>query len=154
MRFRIFPLIPALLLLATAMGGCDTATQGVGEAAGGVPPGKARVYFYRDAAYYDGLQWTTVSLNGESVGSSGPGTVFYRDIAPGSYRIEARSDKLYPAQVKTVAVAPGSTTYIKLEAQPYWGQSGWLWTGNTFIVAVIDPAIAHLQISTLRPTSG
>ena len=153
MNFRIFPLISALLLSA-ALSGCDTATQAVDGREAAVPPGKARLYFYRDAAYYDGLEWTTVSLNGEAVGASGPGTVFHRDIAPGTYRVEARSDKLYPAQVKMVAVAPGSTTYIKVEAQPYWGQSGWLWTGNTFIVAVIDPVIAHYQISTLHPTSG
>lgn len=153
MKFRIFSLLSALLLGA-ALGGCDTATQAVDGGAAAVPPGKARLYFYRDAAYYDGLQWTTVSIDGDSVGASGPGTVFYRDIAPGTYRIEARSDKLYPAQAKTVAVAAGSTTYIKVEAQPYWGQTGWLWTGNTFIVAVIDPVIAHYQMSNLRLTSG
>lgn len=153
MKYRIFSLISALLL-SVAVSGCDTATQSVDGSAAAVPPGKARLYFYRDAAYYDGLEWTTVSLNGDRVGASGPGTVFYRDVAPGTYRVEARSDKLYPAQVKTVAVAPGSTTYIKVQAQPYWGQSGWLWTGNTFIVAVIDPVIAHYQMSSLRLTSG
>lgn len=153
MRTRLFRMIPGLLLAAW-LGGCDTATQAMQGPVAPVPAGEARLYFYRDANAYDGTQWTTVSLNGVPIGASGLGTVFYRDVVPGTYRIEVRSDKLYPDQDKTVRVAPGSTTFVKVQTQPYWGQSGWLWQGNTFLVAIVDPAIARQQISTLRQTSG
>ncbi len=120
-----------------------------------LPPDKARLYIYRDPTVYDPLVWTAVSLNREVVGSSAPGSVFYRVVAPGTYRIEARSDKLYPGQVKTVVVQPGSTTYVKVEAQPFWGQSGRQWQGNTFVVvAIIDPAIGIYQTSRLQLTPG
>jgi hypothetical protein len=34
------------------------------------------------------------------MGSSAPGTVFHRDVAPGTYEVEARSDELYPNQFR------------------------------------------------------
>jgi len=87
--FVAFPLLAALL----ALGGCGTAPQSpMTESA--VPSGKARVYFFRDADYYDAMVWTTVSLDGRPVGASAPGSVFFRDVAPGTYRVEARSDQL------------------------------------------------------------
>lgn len=153
MRIRFLAAIPALLL-AGGLSGCDTTPQMMDGAANAVPPGKARLYFYRDATTYDGLQWTTVSLNGATVGAAAPGTVFYRDVAPGRYQVSARSDKLYPNQAKTVVLGPGTTTFVKVEPQPYWGQTGWLWFGNTFIVAVVDPAVGQDQISSLRLTPG
>ena len=116
---------------------------------------KARLVFYRGGdPYYDGLVWTRVSLNGERIGASAPGTVFYRDVAPGSYRIAVDSEKLYPNQSKTVAVEPGSTTFVKVLNLPYWGQSGVQWSGWTFSVAVVDPAIGQYEIGPLELTSG
>ncbi|HZB93549.1 MAG TPA: DUF2846 domain-containing protein [Stellaceae bacterium] len=153
MRTRHFRTISGLLLAAW-LGGCDTATQAVQGPVPPVPAGEARLYFYRDADVYDGTEVTTVSLNGAPTGASGLGTVFYRDVAPGTYRISVSSDKLYPDQDKTVQVGAGSTTFVKVESQPYWGQSGWEWQGNTFLVAIVDPAIASEQISTLQRTAG
>ncbi len=153
MRARFLPAMLALLLSGW-LGGCDTAPQVTGAAIPPVPPGKARLYFYRSPDIYDAPEWTTVSLNGAVVGASAPGTVFYRDVAPGRYRIEARSDKLYPDQVKTVVAAPGMTIFVKVESQPYWGQTGWLWQGNTFLVAIVAPALGYEQISRLPLTPG
>lgn len=143
-----------VLLAGLCLAGCDTAPQAPGVAAQAVPPGKARLYFYRVADFYDGPEWTTLSLNGVAVGTTGPGTVFYRDVSPGRYLIAASSDKLYPDQTKTVVVAPGSTIFVRVEAQPYWGQTGWLWQGNTFIVAIVAPALGSAQISNLSLTPG
>lgn len=142
-----------LFWLLAALIGCDTAPQQK-LALPAVPAIKARLIFYRAANPYDGLVWTKVSLNGEPVGASAPGTVFYRDLAPGTYQIEVDSEKLYPHQFKTVAVEAGSTTFVKVVGLPYWGQSGMQWWGYTFTVAVIDPAIGQYEIGPLQLTSG
>lgn len=117
-----------------------------------VPQGMARLVFYRELNPYDPLVWTAVSLNGEIIGNSAPGQVFYRDVAPGTYAIEARSDQLYPHQIKTVALAPDSTTYVRVETRPVWNVSGWQASGNTFVIGIVDPSVARLQIDQIRRT--
>jgi hypothetical protein len=153
MRIQVLSVISAALL-AASLGGCVTAPRTREALVMPVPPGKARVYFYRDPDYYDGLEWTVLSLNGVRVGTVAPGTVFFRDIAPGRYRVDVRSDKLYPDQAKTISVAPGTTIFVRVEAQPFWGQTALLWQGNTFLVAIVAPTIGEYEISHLRLTSG
>jgi hypothetical protein len=149
MRTRWFLLfcLPLVLL------GCGATTQPK-LALPAVAATKARLIFYRDGNPYDTLVWTRVSLNGENVGASAPGTVFYRDVAPGTYRIGVDSEKLYPDQAKTVVVEPGSTTFVKVVGLPYWGQSGLQWWGYTFTTAVVDPAVGQYEIGALKLTSG
>jgi hypothetical protein len=97
---------------------------------------------------------TSVSLNRQPVGSLGPGYVFFRDVAPGTYAVEARSERLYPGQVKTVVVKPGSTVFVKVVNIPWWGQSPRQWTGETYVATIVDPAIGRIQIGNLRLTPG
>jgi len=119
------------------------------------PPTKARLYIYRDTSTYGSQAWTAVSLNHMKIGDSAPGTVFYRDVAPGTYEVEVRSDKLYPDQFKTVQLAAGSITFAKIEDQPAWDKSGFGRLGTTFVVVIVDdPAIASAQMSGLRLIPG
>lgn len=118
------------------------------------PADKARLYIYRDATVYGSQLWTAVSLDRTRVGDSAPGTIFYRNVAPGTYEVEVRSDKLYPDQFKTVRLAPGSITFVKIQEQPLWGQSGFGSKGTTFVVTIIDPAVATAEISRLRLVPG
>ncbi len=150
MKRRAFLAIP---VIAAAIAGCGTMPQRQ-LALPAVAPTKARLVFYRSGSNpYDGLVWTKVLLNGQPVGDSGPGTVFYRDLAPGTYYIEVYSDKLYPNQFKTVVVEPGSTTYVKIVSEPYWGHER-DWQGHTFIVAIVDPAIGRYEVGPLQLMPG
>lgn len=138
-----------LALCAAALAACGSFTC---ERPGAFPPpaaGTARLFFFRAPGPYDLQAWTAVSLNGQRVGDSGPGTVFWRDVPPGRYEIEVRSDRLYPDQFRTVAIGPGISTYVEVQALPHWGQSGFGRTGDTFAVAVTDPALARRQIAAL-----
>ena len=153
MRMRIFAALMAVLATLW-LGGCDTAPQMSPSSIPAVAADKARFFFYRDSTVYDSLLWTAISLDGESVGSLGPGQVFYRDVAPGTYRVSVRSDQLYPGQVKTVAARPGNTIFVRVADLPFWGQSAREWRGTTFVPTVIDPAIGQIQIAKLRLTSG
>lgn len=149
MRRRVFLGIAATALLA----GCDTAPQQK-LALPAVAPTKARFIFYRSGGSpYDGLVWTRIWLNGIAVGDLGPGAVFYRDLPPATYHIEARSEKLYPNQFKTVTVEPGSTTFVKIVSEPYWGHER-DWQGDTFVVAIVDPAIGQSEIGPLQLMPG
>jgi hypothetical protein len=145
--------LAVLALSVLSLVSCTTAQcERPGSAA--PPAGLARFYFFRSAAVYDSQQWTAVSLNHQKVGDSAPGGVFYRDVPPGRYEIEVRSDKLYPNQFKTVVVAPGSTTYVAVQNLPHWSQGGWQTQGTTFAVSIVDPTLAVRQIAALCPTQG
>jgi hypothetical protein len=144
----------ALVLGALALAACGTAHY---ARPGSEPPpaaGTARLYFYRDLSYRS-MVWTTVSLNHRRVGDSAPGTVFYRDVPPGRYEIEVRSDQLYPDQFKTVVLKAGDIAYVKVQEVLQWGQTAWgPKGGTTFVVTVIDPALAKREIATLGLTGG
>jgi hypothetical protein len=118
------------------------------------PADKARLYIYRDASIYGSQVWTEVSLDRAPLGSSAPGTVFYRDVAPGTYEVEVRSDHLYPDQFKTVTLAPGDVTLVKIEDQPDWGKSAFGPKGTTFVVVIVDPGLGRAEIGGLRLVPG
>jgi Protein of unknown function (DUF2846) len=118
------------------------------------PADKARLYIYRDASIYGSQAWTMVSLDRARLGDSAPGTVFYRDVAPGTYEVEVRSDRLYPEQFKTVKLVPGGITFVKIQEAAHWGQSGFGMNGTTFVVTVVDPAFARAEIGGLRLVPG
>ena len=150
---KVYTLL-ALSLIAIGLGGCAPAgPEGPSAAAAPLSADRARVYVYRDLNPYDTPVWTAVSLNGEKVGDSAPGTVFYRDVMPGTYEIEVRSDMLYPNQFKTVALAPGSTVFAKIQEARSWGKS-FQWQGNTFVVTIVDPAVGRGEIGALRLVAG
>jgi len=135
---------------AAILMGCDSAPQDPLVGVAGVPAGMVRLYFYRENRPYDALVWTAITLNGRVVGSSAPGTVFYRDVAPGTYRIDARTDELYPDQAKTVVVKPGMTVFVRIASAGAYGKSDLQWRGNAFVVQIVDPAVAQLQMRRLE----
>lgn len=143
----------AAFVIAIGIGGCAPPRREGPSAVAPLLADRARVYVYRDLNPYDTPVWTAVSLNGERVGDSAPGTVFYRDVMPGTYEIEVRSDMLYPNQFKTVALAPGSTVFAKIQEARSWGKS-FQWQGNTFVVTVVDSAIGYAEIGALRLVAG
>jgi len=140
--------------LAAILLGCNGGPQDPLVGVGGVRAGMGRIYFYRENKFYDAQIWTAVSLNRRVVGSSAPGSVFYRDVAPGTYLIEARSDELYPDQARTVVVKPGMIVFARIAVVPAYGKSDLQWMGNTFVVQIVDPAVARLQVRQLELTQG
>jgi hypothetical protein len=61
---------------------------------------------------------------------------------------------LYPEQAKTVVMAPGTTTFVKIANLPYWGQTARRWLGTTFVVVIVDPAIGQVEIGGLQLAPG
>jgi hypothetical protein len=129
-----------------------------------VPPGSARIYFYRYLEPYETIAETEAYLNGNPVGVTETGTVFYRDVTPGKYTISVRSDGVFPDQSKTVILKPGDVSYARVESIKSWvpcgggggGRSGGATEGceDTFVVVMIDPTIAQADMRDLRYIPG
>jgi hypothetical protein len=144
MRGDLLSIVAAALMLASCAG---EAPRGPEPA---LAPDKARLYVYRELNPNRSLLWTKVSLDGQPIGSAGPGTVFYRDVPPGLYRIEVASDQVYPDQFRTVRLAAGSRTFADIQQLPYWGNPSYESQGATFIVRIVDPALGAQQVAHLR----
>ena len=85
--------IVLLRLLLPALTGITLfATAGYGQwapprPAPSIPPGEARVWFYRDAGLYDSQEQPYILMNGTIVGVSQPRGAFYIDVTPGFYHV-------------------------------------------------------------------
>jgi hypothetical protein len=147
-----------LLALALAAGGLESCAapypdqQPFAAVEANIPPpapGLARIYFYRALSYYDTPEGTIVYINNQTVGYSRIGTVFYRDVPPGSYFLSVLSRGAYPNQFKTIQVKAGQVWYTRIESLESWsgyGDSGEDIRGATFTVNIIAPPEAKQEI--------
>ena len=118
-------------------------------------PGMARMFFYRLLEPSEPALGTTVMLNEKPVGFSRNGTVLYRDVPPGSYFVSVVSSGPYPYQFKTVQVQAGQVWYFRIESLASWSCGGKpTCRGDTFVVAIVDPAQARVEIAPLGLLSG
>ncbi len=146
------------VLLVVALAGCAGPSPIFDAIAGTLapaPPDQARIFVYRDFEPYQSLSWVPVFLNREEAGAVGPGHVILRDVPPGVYRIEAKSEGLWPDQAKTVTAMAGQTIYAKITSfkglNPTVSSGGA--TMTTFVVTLTDPATARHEIATLWYTA-
>ena len=143
------------LLLLTATGGCAEPVRyaQVAPSLAGPAPGLARIVVYRDWSYQS-PSWVPVFFNGARVSAVGPGYVMLRDVPPGTYDISVASQGLYPNQNKVVTGAAGQTFYAKIETvrgiDPTANRPVPL---TTFVVVLVDPAIAQREIAPLWYTA-
>lgn len=155
----------AILLALLGVAGCAPAGPPFASVAiAPVPPGMARVYLYRWLEPYESVAETTAYFNGQPVGITETGSVLYRDVAPGQYTITVDSWGSYPNQFKTVTMRAGKSAYARIESLKSWapcgsgegaaggGGSEGCW--DTFVVQIVDPAVARDEIRDLRFVSG
>jgi Protein of unknown function (DUF2846) len=151
-------------LLLMVFGIVSSATLAAGEGTASLPgPASqtlARIYFYREVGSYLFPRWTSVSLNDDKVGDLGPGTYFYRDVQPGTYRVGVNSDVPYPDQYRTVTVSANTATFIKIYNVPGYGVtynigggSASVYTPTVFGNLVADPLAARREMMGLKPSS-
>jgi hypothetical protein len=156
-----------ILLSLVALAGCVPQGPPFASAAATIPPlpqGVARIFFYRWLEPYESITPTTAYLNGEAVGIAEPGAAAYRDVAPGQYLISVQSQGVFPDQFKTVVLKPGDTIYARIESiQTWWpcgggggkgGGGGTEGCADTFVVVIMDPAVARYEMSDLRFIQG
>jgi hypothetical protein len=141
---------PIWLCLAF-LAGCGARSETVAEAQ--PPPiarGAARVWVFREAdARGVNVDPTApmVFANGTSFAASAAGTVFFRDVAPGTYRFTTVVDGPAAPAAETLQLAPGMETYLQVTAapNPRFGAAA----GGDFAVLATSPAVARRSLSKL-----
>src|SRR4051812_27377435 len=105
--------------------GAAQSTMNVSEAqASIVQPTTARVWFLRQSDPLNGNVQAAAPMifaNGSPLGRSLAGTVFYRDVTPGTYTFTVEPYGGLPTgQADTVRLAPGTQTYLQGQGLPSW----------------------------------
>jgi hypothetical protein len=137
--------IAGLVLVA----GCAAPPQIAAVPAGPVPPGQARIWFYR---VYDpslSRNIANVDLNGARVVSVLPGDgPAYRDVPPGTYHIAPESVGVDTNQTRDVNLAAGQEIYVKILDDPVVVSSGdrTQYQRDTFYAWVMPPTIARAEM--------
>jgi hypothetical protein len=154
-RYRLSVLgLFAICLIAFA--GCAEATVNPSQ----IPPprpGLARVWFFRPSLtpQFGAVQAFSpeISANGAPIAKIPPGTAFYRDFPPGTYRFTVQPLGLPTGQATTLQLAAGAQDYLQVDWISSWTQgypeAGWNFSPNTFGILWMSPQVAHAYIPTL-----
>jgi hypothetical protein len=135
----------ALLTLAACAAPLHTAAVPPGP----IPPGQARIWFYR---VYDpslSRNIANVDLNGARAVSVLPGDgPAFVDVAPGSYHIAPESVGVDTNQTRDVTLAAGQEAFVKILDDPTWVSSGdrTAYQRDTFYAWLVPPQMAHAEM--------
>jgi hypothetical protein len=113
-----------------------------------IPPGFARVWFLRQFQPSESLRMPMIFIDGAPLASSQPGTVFYRDVAPGTYNFSVETCTTDTNQAATLTLEPGSQTNLEVQSLSSFRSWGCL-SQDTFYVRVIPPAWAERYLPQL-----
>jgi hypothetical protein len=145
---RLLPL--AALLAALTAAACARNLPVGAVAVPPIPPGEARVWFYRVYLPSETLNMTKVTMNGVYAGYAQLGGAFYRDVPPGTYHVEVASYGRDFDQSTNLAVAPGQEAYVKIESLDSWSTivgAGFVAKRDTFYARLMLPQLAHAEIA-------
>jgi hypothetical protein len=119
-----------------------------------IPPGEARVWFYRNGGPYDGVGTPYLRMNEAIVGISEPNGASYRDVPAGPYHITVDSYGKDFNQDKNVQLAAGQELYVKIVSLRSWiGGGGGAENGSgdfgrdTFYVWLIPAEVARSDVA-------
>ena len=153
-RMSIRPIVVGVLALAAA--GCTELPRTAAITVPPIPPGEARVWFYRDGGPYDGVGTPYLRMNDAIVGISEPGGASYRDVPAGPYHITVDSYGKDFNQEKNVQLAAGQELFVKIVSLRNWitggGGGGDMGGGgdyarDTFYVWLVSPEIARADVA-------
>jgi hypothetical protein len=114
-------------------------------------PGLARVWVLRmpsEAGVTSGAD-PMVYANGAPLAQSTAFTVYYHDFPPGTYRFTVQAYGTPAKLVDTVALAPGTETYLQVQAVANW-QMGSTAGGASFAVMTMSPQEAKPYLPTMK----
>lgn len=121
-----------------------------------IPPGSARIWFYRVYDPTESKGRPYIYMNGAIVGISEQGYAFYRDVLAGLYHVSVESYGRDLFQFRDVALVPGQQAYVKILSLRSWVESGRNFSRDTFYVLIVPPTFAQAEIShyPFLPTAG
>jgi hypothetical protein len=114
-----------------------------------IPPGEARVSFYREFIPSESLNLAAVSMNDAPVGYSRLGGAFYRNVSPGKYHVTVESWGVDVNQSADIRLAAGQEAFIRIESLRSWSSTGERVSveRDTFYARLIPPQIARAEIA-------
>ena len=112
---RLLAAVVGSLLLAVAS--CASPPPTASVAIPPIPAGEARVWFYRDEGPYESRVRPGVRMNDAMVGEVEPRGAFYRDTAPGRYRVAVDSYVPNPNAARDINLDPGEQVYFKIVSE-------------------------------------
>jgi hypothetical protein len=135
--------------LMLAANSCAQAPSMASASVPPIPPGQARVWFYREFIPSESLNMTEVRMNGAYAGYSRLGGAFYRDVPPGQYLITVASWGVDVNQSAVLALVPGQEGFIKIESLRSWSELGERngAARDTFYARLIPPQIARAEMT-------
>lgn len=149
---RARSLLSAAILLS-AVGCAEPPQTAAAQTPPPIPPGQARIWFYRIWEPSESLNLAMVDMNGSSVGAVANGAAFYRDVAPGRYHVAPHSFARDFNQDSDIDAAAGQQLYIKIVSLVSWGSGNSAsknFARDAFYAWVIPPATAQREIPAER----
>lgn len=128
----LFAILGSLLLSGCAVG---PRLDEVYEAPPELPPGQARIYFYRSIDAFLIARETEYVVNDQRVGQAISGAVFFRDAQPGRYKIHTVDDA---SSVVYLSLEAGETAYVRAQSQ--WGELGF-----AIGLVLVEPALGQSE---------
>ena len=152
LRSYAWPMWFCLGLLVLA--GCAPQPGGTASQAAAPPlaPGMARVWVLRQPTSPGGNVAAAdpmVYANGGALARSAQGTAFFHDFPPGTYRFTVQPYGTPANLVDTLQLAPGTETYVQVEAVPNW-TAGSTAGGASFAVETMSPAEAQPYMQMMK----
>jgi hypothetical protein len=112
-----------------------------------IPPGQARLWFYRLYQPSVSFNVANIDLNGAriiSVPAYGP--ALYRDVAPGNYVIAPEGEVESPRQAARVNLAPAQEMFFEIDDSPIVEGDRNVYQRDVFYVQPVPSASARAQL--------
>jgi hypothetical protein len=119
-----------------------------------LPPGQARVWFYRVFFPEDTGGMPPVSMNGDTVGYARAGWSFYRDVPAGNYHVTVQTVGVEGDPSKDITLAPGAQAYLAIQSDPAWMADRRGTRQPTYYVGIEPPNIAAIHFSQAQLGTG
>lgn len=146
--------VSAAALTILAAGPCAAQPMAQLPGVAPIPPGQARVWFYRVFFPEDTGGMPPVSMNGTTVGYARAGWSFYRDVPAGAYNVTVQTVGVEGSPSQNIVLAPGAQAYLAIQSDPTWMADRPGFREPTYYVDVEAPRIAAIHLSQMQLGNG
>lgn len=113
------------------------------------PAGLARVWFLRQYEPGENLSTPWIYVNGAPLTASLPGTIFYRDVPPGTYTFSVDTCGTDVNQFPTVQLPPGAQVEFEVQSLQSFTPPDCPHDTGTFYVRPVAPRFLQLYLPQL-----
>jgi hypothetical protein len=114
----------------------------------------ARIWFLRQFQPGESLSTPMIYANGAPLMSSQPGTIFYRDLAPGTYTFAVESCGTDVNQEHTLQLPPGGHAELEIQSLQSFTPPDCPRGSGTFYVRAVAPRFLQLYLPHLAYLGG